>query len=83
MTIPNVERGRMITADQQNDLIDQVNENTSDIALLILSGGVGPDPEEIQGMIDTSVTSHVDDLTPHPVYDDLPSLTILFENGLI
>ena len=27
--------------------------------------------------------AHVEDPTPHPVYDDLPSLTILFENGII
>lgn len=27
--------------------------------------------------------THINDPTPHPVYDDLPSLTLLFQNGLI
>lgn len=31
----------------------------------------------------TAVAEHLADLTPHPVYDDLPSLVLLFENGLI
>lgn len=26
---------------------------------------------------------HVDDLTPHPVYDDGPSLTLLYENAKV
>lgn len=30
-----------------------------------------------------AVAAHEADETPHPAYDDLPSLTILFENGLI
>lgn len=29
------------------------------------------------------LTTHVQDTTPHPAYDDLPSLVLLFENGLI
>lgn len=80
MSIPHVERGRMIAADHQNDLIDQVNENTSDIALLLISAG---DDEHIQELIDTSVSAHVNDATPHPFYDDVPSLSLLFENGLV
>lgn len=26
---------------------------------------------------------HVADTTPHPAYDDLPSLSLLFQNGLV
>lgn len=26
---------------------------------------------------------HIANATPHPVYDDLPSFTLLFENGLL
>lgn len=29
------------------------------------------------------INSHVASPTPHPSYDDLPSLTLLFENGLV
>lgn len=45
-------------------------------------GAVGP-----QGPAGESGTealeTHIDSATPHPVYDDLPSLTLQFENGLI
>lgn len=27
--------------------------------------------------------THLADTTPHPAYDDMPSLALLFENGLI
>jgi hypothetical protein len=30
-----------------------------------------------------AVLDHIADPEPHPSYDDLPSLTLLFENGLI
>lgn len=45
--------------------------------------GEGADPAAIEGLIDTKVDAHVFDTTPHPSYDDLPSLRLLFENGLI
>lgn len=47
--------------------------------------GVGPrGPEGPIGPVDVSgLNAHIDDTTPHPAYDDLPSLVLLFENGLI
>jgi hypothetical protein len=30
-----------------------------------------------------SLEEHITDLTPHPAYDDIPSLVLLFENGLV
>lgn len=42
-------------------------------------GPAGQDGESDSGL----VTVHIADTTPHPAYDDLPSLTLLFENGLI
>jgi hypothetical protein len=30
-----------------------------------------------------ALADHIIDDTPHPKYDDLPSLTLLFENGLV
>lgn len=38
-----------------------------------LNGGINP----------VLLNEHVVDLDPHPAYDDLPSMTLLFENGLI
>jgi len=29
-----------------------------------------------------ALLAHIADETPHPAYDDLPSFTLLFENGL-
>jgi hypothetical protein len=48
-------------------------------ALELASG----DPAAVQTQIDESISAHVNAVAPHPVYDDLPSLTLLFENGLI
>lgn len=77
--IPHVSvRGR-IKASEQNALIDRVNENTHAIENLSVPGG---DLEAVQDMIDESVDLHVNDTAPHPVYDNIPSLVILFENGL-
>ena len=64
---------------------------TTAAALVPVRGPRGPkgdpgsnqDMEAIQDLIDTTVTGHVQAPEPHPAYDDLPSLTLLFENGLI
>lgn len=46
-------------------------------------GSTGIDPVTVQVMINDSVAEHVQAAQPHPYYDDLPSLTLLFENGLV
>lgn len=33
--------------------------------------------------VDTVIAPHVNSATPHPTYDDLPSLTLIFDNGLV
>lgn len=49
----------------------------------------GPSPDDgltgaqIQQWIDQRVAAHRADPLPHPEYDDLPSLTLLFENRLV
>lgn len=30
-----------------------------------------------------ALLSHINSETPHPAYDDLPSMTLLFENGIL
>ena len=35
------------------------------------------------GAAAVAVQNHVDDLTPHPVYDDGPSFTLLYENAKV
>ncbi len=35
------------------------------------------------GTTGTNLTTHINDETPHPAYDDMQSLRLLFENGLV
>lgn len=35
------------------------------------------------GVTPADLTAHINSTTPHPHYDDLPSLALLFENGLV
>lgn len=30
-----------------------------------------------------ALVAHVNSATPHPVYDDMPSLALIFQNGLV
>ena len=36
-----------------------------------------------ESYVDDSIDTHVNTGEPHPSYDDMPSLTLLFENGLV
>ena len=79
--IPHVERGKLIAANHQNDIIDRVNEHTDEIEGLKAVSG---DPEAIQGMIDDSLNAHISSEAPHPAYDnDAHSFSLLFMNRLV
>lgn len=39
--------------------------------------------DELESTVDSRVAIHRYDNTPHPAYDDLPSLSLLFENRLV
>lgn len=44
-----------------------------------IQGPVGPPgPDTVEAL-----AVHIDDETPHPAYDDLPSLVLIFNNGLV
>lgn len=66
-----------------------VSQNAaSSVGVFIARGDRGPaGPQGLQGppgpMDTTAINAHIADPTPHPSYDDLPSLTLLFENGII
>jgi hypothetical protein len=45
--------------------------------------GAGADPAVMRGMMTGMILAHEVDPLPHVVYDDIPSLRLLFENGLI
>lgn len=77
--IPHVKKRELITAAHQNALIDQVNANTEAIAAL--GGG---DVTDIRELIQEAITEHVNDPEPHKAYDiDMPSLALIFQNGLV
>lgn len=78
MPIPHVQRGRVISSDHQNELIDQVNQNTQAIANL------GGDPVAIEEMISEAIEEHRNDSAPHPAYDDdSHRFDLIFLNGLV
>ena len=53
-----------------------------------LRGPAGPPGETVvvggttPGYVNEQITAHAIDPTPHPAYDDMPDLSLLFENGL-
>lgn len=54
-------------------------EETNSSILLGSSGPQGP-----KGDLDTAaINAHIANATPHPAYDDTPSLSLVFENGLV
>lgn len=55
-----------------------INESVASV-VLGTSGPQGPRGES--GL--SAIAAHIADETPHPTYDDSPSITLLFENGLI
>ena len=56
-------------------------------SVVVVEGPPGPPgPPGESGDADAvhaAIDAHRVDLTPHPVYDDTPDLTLIFENGLI
>lgn len=42
-----------------------------------------PTRTEVTTQIDTTLTAHVLDPTPHPPYDDIPDLTLWYRNALL
>jgi hypothetical protein len=44
---------------------------------------VGASEDSVDTAIATAMQTHVQAPLPHPVYDDMPALTLLFENGLM
>lgn len=61
-------------------IIPQLRIGTESFGTIRLAGGVPGPPGESGGAL---LTDHINDLTPHPAYDDIPSLVLVFENGLV
>ena len=60
-------------------------------AVLIGPAGAGADADTIASLVSdylaghpsASLQAHIDSPTPHPAYDDLPGLSLIFDNTLI
>lgn len=63
-----------------NTSFGQVRVTPSAVGHVQILGGV-PGPQGLGD--DTLLALHILDPTPHPPYDDQPSLSLYFENGLI
>jgi hypothetical protein len=74
-----------------NTSLEVVSPGSAEITLVPIKGDPGPQgpqgevgPQGPPGESGTeALQSHIESSTPHPVYDDLPSLNLLFENGLV
>lgn len=51
--------------------------------IAVENGFTGTEAQWLNSIGETAIASHVADPTPHPVYDDIPSLSLLFENGIV
>jgi len=59
-----------------------VNVSIAESVASVILGTSGPQgPKGESGL--AALSTHINSATPHPTYDDLPSLGLLFENGLI
>lgn len=47
------------------------------------NGFVGTEAQWLASIGASAIATHVIDPEPHPAYDDIPSLTLLFENGIV
>lgn len=66
------------------DLAAQVDAiETEQEAHHIRLGALEAAEDDVPDLIGDAVTAHAHAATPHTAYDDLPSLRLLFENGLI
>lgn len=61
-------------------LESQLPDRLSDLSLRATFAVKGSAGGEVGS---AELQDHIDDLTPHPAYDDLPDLVVLFENGLV
>lgn len=58
---------------------------TDAVSTVALSGVYSDliDKPDVDEKIAAAIETHKNDNAPHPVYDDLPSLNLLFENGMM
>lgn len=77
--------GSIIATDQDRDIpvvIAHTERPSLEGARVVSLPDVPPPGAGTGGITDEQLLLHRNSLTPHPAYDDLPSLALLFENGI-
>jgi hypothetical protein len=86
---------RIVVSSQQRIVVDDKSVNVQHSTTQVNVIPAGPQgPPGVQGIqgepgLDSGVVAeammiaHVEAPTPHPAYDDMPNLKLLFENGLL
>jgi len=82
--IYHVQLGGVDTIVRMGDVVvPSVRVSPSSYGTIQVQGGVPGPPGANGASADGAVALHIADTTPHPAYDDLPSMVLLFENGLV
>lgn len=89
--VPQTRPQLVLAADRAPVVIVPQERRTFHITQIPGVGPAGPagaqGPAGEAGAIDTvardAISLHVIDPTPHPVYDDMPDLILIYENGII
>lgn len=64
----------------EDSLVEVITESSTIVEVSTAQPGPqGPKGENG----DIALDAHVNDETPHPTYDDIVDLTLLFENGIV
>lgn len=70
----------------QSDLYGNIWFQSEEVGVVYLKIGdvtIPVFPSSSGGDGGLALINHINDTTPHPAYDDIPSLVLLFENGLV
>ena len=82
-TLPPVVVGSQLLPGQ-NVVRETVRPASIEVVVPASKGDRGePGPKGDSGIDNTALINHIIDDEPHPAYDDMLDLTLLFENGLI
>ena len=71
-----------ILIDSQGPTMVATMEDGTEFLLITPGGPPGRDGLDAETSFDLAMFTHVQAPAPHPAYDDLPDLTLLFLNGL-
>lgn len=75
-----------LTVINEDDQVTMVITNPPKVNVVIARGSGPQGPQGASAgteEIDAAVLDHVNSLTPHPVYDEGPSLFLLYENAKV